>query len=83
MRSKKTIAILLVVALVSGYVAAYGLARTQHYLIHTTELGSHVVRRGDCGWDMMGNPHPKIASVCFYVFTPLRWLEAKHWEFRA
>lgn len=80
---RKAIITATLIAIVMLYCGTYALSRSHHYLIHTEKAGTHEVRRGDMGWDMMGNPHPKLATASFYVFTPLRWIETLYWDVRA
>jgi hypothetical protein len=81
---------LLVSILLVLYGAGYGWARSQSILIHRVAFATegtgrsyfHSVSTGDFGPGLLqGRVTPLIVSGCYWVFTPLRWLESFVWVF--
>jgi hypothetical protein len=72
------------------YGVGFGWARSQGILIHRVAFATegvarfhfHSVSTGDFGPGMLQRPvTPLIVSGCYWVFTPLRWLESLVWRF--
>ena len=67
------------------YVAGYSYVRSQHYLVHYSgfvqgNTDNHRIDVGDLGLGF--NIAWPIAEVSYWVFTPLRWMEAGYWYLR-
>ena len=69
---------------VSVALALYGLSyyciRSTHTLIHRVSHAGdtyyHWIDEGGSGWSPFG-----LVTVCYFVYTPLRWSEAFVWRF--
>ena len=72
------------------YGIGYAWARSRSVLIHRVSYATestgrsyfHSVSTGDFGPGMVQGPvTPLIVSGCYWMFTPLRWIESLVWGF--
>lgn len=68
------------------YVLAYGGVRSGGYLVHRQGIGGdglrHRITTGDAGQMTEGWWFTTTHTIPWWVFSPLRWMEAAWWERR-
>ena len=74
---------------VALYCLGYAWARSEHILVHAVSFATdgnnksyhHRVITADFGPGLLQHPEtPYVVSTCYWLFTPLRWLEAAAWH---
>lgn len=77
--------ILIAIVLLGAYLCGYGVARHRQLLVHRAayangKTDSHRIDTGD--WGNGFNPNSHLAQICYWGFSPLRWIEAGYWHLR-